>query len=187
MEELALAKPRLMVIVDVLALFLIVGLVTTGVILEWVLAPCRGASRSAATRSYASAQHASTAPGDRDGQRRRHGWLRPVDDKPGREPRGRSAVLDAANRNSAARWAVAGYSVAVQDTSGSRGRLRNRSGPQGRAPGKSVFLALARRDWGEVHFWLAAAFLALMGVHVYLHWRSLYARLWRGRERTSPL
>lgn len=27
-----------------------------------------------------------------------------------------------------------------------------------------------RHDWGEIHFWIAVSFLALIGTHLILHW-----------------
>ena len=32
------------------------------------------------------------------------------------------------------------------------------------------FWSLGRHDWGSVHFWLAVVFVALMAVHIVLHW-----------------
>jgi hypothetical protein len=29
----------------------------------------------------------------------------------------------------------------------------------------------SRHEWGEIHFWIACAFLALMAAHVLLHWK----------------
>ena len=29
---------------------------------------------------------------------------------------------------------------------------------------------LTRHEWGDIHFWVSMVFLALMGVHLFLHW-----------------
>jgi hypothetical protein len=44
--------------------------------------------------------------------------------------------------------------------------------------GGGTWLGLARHDWGEVHFWLAAGMLTLVVVHLVLH-RAWIARCWR--------
>jgi len=31
-------------------------------------------------------------------------------------------------------------------------------------------LGLSRHEWGDVHLWLGAAFVALMVIHIILHW-----------------
>jgi hypothetical protein len=41
---------------------------------------------------------------------------------------------------------------------------------------------LDRHQWGGIHFWLAAAFFALMVLHVYLHWHWIVAVV-MGRKR----
>jgi hypothetical protein len=41
----------------------------------------------------------------------------------------------------------------------------------GRGPGEAKeLLGLARHEWGDVHFGLALLFVALMLVHIVLHW-----------------
>jgi hypothetical protein len=35
---------------------------------------------------------------------------------------------------------------------------------------RKVLLGLSRYEWGEVHFWVAAAMLALIVLHLTLHW-----------------
>ncbi len=39
-----------------------------------------------------------------------------------------------------------------------------------RHPANRTVWGISRHDWGEVHFYLAAGFLALVAVHVALHW-----------------
>ena len=41
--------------------------------------------------------------------------------------------------------------------------------------GKLSVWGLDRHQWGEFHFWLAAAFFALMAYHVWLHWKWIVA------------
>jgi hypothetical protein len=54
---------------------------------------------------------------------------------------------------------------------GTGGEGRQLHGGRGRG-GEHIekFLSLGRHDWGSVHFWLAVVFLALMVVHIVLHW-----------------
>jgi len=42
----------------------------------------------------------------------------------------------------------------------------------GRGPAEEVrtLWSMTRREWGDVHFYLAALFIALMLVHLVLHW-----------------
>lgn len=40
---------------------------------------------------------------------------------------------------------------------------------------------LSRHDWGSLHFWGSVTFLALLGVHLLLHWRWIVAML-QGRK-----
>lgn len=35
----------------------------------------------------------------------------------------------------------------------------------------SVLLGWTRHEWGTIHFWLALAFLAILSMHLFLHWR----------------
>ena len=62
------------------------------------------------------------------------------------------------------------------------------SGGAGPRPGRGAkeikeFLSLSRHDWGDIHFYLAIAFVVLMVVHLCLHWswvksylKSLFAK-----------
>lgn len=40
---------------------------------------------------------------------------------------------------------------------------------------------LGRHDWGEIHFWTAITFLAVVGLHLFLHWKWIIAVV-RGRD-----
>ena len=42
--------------------------------------------------------------------------------------------------------------------------------PGSRGGSGLVWLGQARHFWGDIHFWLAVTFLALVVVHVWLHW-----------------
>ena len=52
---------------------------------------------------------------------------------------------------------------------GSGGRGRDLHGGQGREQIKDL-LSMTRHEWGDIHFGLAALFVALMIVHIILHW-----------------
>jgi len=49
--------------------------------------------------------------------------------------------------------------------------------------GRSTTLwTLDRHEWGSVHFWIAIAFLAVLALHLFLHWRWIVT-LMSGRPR----
>ena len=41
--------------------------------------------------------------------------------------------------------------------------------------GTLTWLGMDRHEWGAIHFWLGAVFLALLVLHVVLHWRQVVA------------
>ena len=41
---------------------------------------------------------------------------------------------------------------------------------------------LDRHEWGSIHFWIAIAFLAVLALHLFLHWRWIVT-LMSGRPR----
>ena len=52
-------------------------------------------------------------------------------------------------------------------------------------PGSGRFTTLwtlDRHGWGNIHFWLAIAFLSVLVIHLFLHWRWI-ATVLRGRPR----
>jgi len=53
---------------------------------------------------------------------------------------------------------------------GTGGIGRELRGGGGRGVEVEEFWRLGRHDWGAVHFWLAVVFVALMAVHIVLHW-----------------
>jgi len=52
---------------------------------------------------------------------------------------------------------------------GSGGLGRQLHSGRGREPIRE-FLSLTRHEWGDIHFYLAVVFLALMLLHIILHW-----------------
>ncbi len=44
-------------------------------------------------------------------------------------------------------------------------------GGEGGAHGPKMLWGLDRHQWGEVHFWIAAGLMAVLVVHLFLHWR----------------
>ncbi|MBN1824925.1 MAG: DUF4405 domain-containing protein [Candidatus Eisenbacteria bacterium] len=56
--------------------------------------------------------------------------------------------------------------------------------------GSGHFLALwgmDRHEWGTVHFWIAVVFLALMAIHLVLHWSWIACMIrWRPAEGAAP-
>ncbi|MBD3617920.1 MAG: DUF4405 domain-containing protein [Gammaproteobacteria bacterium] len=44
---------------------------------------------------------------------------------------------------------------------------------------------LSRHQWGDVHLWLAVIFLAIVALHVVLHWRWL-ASMMKGGAHQAP-
>jgi len=52
-------------------------------------------------------------------------------------------------------------------------------------PGSGHFLTLwglDRHEWGRIHFWIAAAMMAALALHLLLHWRWVFCMI-RGRPR----
>jgi len=54
--------------------------------------------------------------------------------------------------------------------------------PPGLCFKKHTIWGLQRHGWGDVHFWLAVAFFSLMAVHLFLHWRWIWAVV-KGKPR----
>jgi uncharacterized protein DUF4405 len=53
------------------------------------------------------------------------------------------------------------------------------------SPGQGLtMLGLDRHDWGEIHFIAAIAFVVLMVVHVWMHWRWCWSMI-RGENPAS--
>jgi hypothetical protein len=52
---------------------------------------------------------------------------------------------------------------------GTGGLGREISGGRGREEVK-YFWSMTRHEWGDIHFYLAVGFVALMVVHIILHW-----------------
>ena len=52
---------------------------------------------------------------------------------------------------------------------GSGGLGRELHEGRGREPVKD-FLSMTRHEWGDIHFYLALAFIAMMVLHIVMHW-----------------
>jgi len=65
--------------------------------------------------------------------------------------------------------ALTGFILKTILPPGTGGIGREITGGRGREEVKEL-LSLARHDWGDIHFYLAAAFLVLMVVHIVMHW-----------------
>lgn len=46
----------------------------------------------------------------------------------------------------------------------------------------STLWGMDRHDWGQIHFWIAAALMGALGAHIFLHWRWIVCTI-RGRPR----
>jgi len=57
--------------------------------------------------------------------------------------------------------------------------------PPGTGRGKLTLLGWDRHAWGEAHFWVAMVVLALVAVHVVLHWRWVCTMAGRLCSRSS--
>jgi len=79
--------------------------------------------------------------------------------------------------------ASTGFLLTYQLPPGSGGRDLLAAGQH--AAGKDVNLlwGMTRHEWGEVHYWLAIAILAIMAVHLLLHWKWIVCTLQRKTDR----
>ncbi len=50
-----------------------------------------------------------------------------------------------------------------------------------------LYWGLSRHEWGEIHFWLALAFLVLLIVHLILHWNFIRAMTFGTKGRPQSL
>lgn len=57
--------------------------------------------------------------------------------------------------------------------------------PGGRGGGRMTAMGLSRHEWGEWHTWLSYAFLALIVIHLALHWRWFWQVA--AKRRSWPL
>jgi Domain of unknown function (DUF4405) len=57
--------------------------------------------------------------------------------------------------------------------------------PDGRRSGYAVFLGFAKRDWTTVHDWAGLAMMALITLHLALHWKWIACAAARFLGRTS--
>lgn len=48
----------------------------------------------------------------------------------------------------------------------------------------TVLWGLSRHEWGAIHFWIALALLAILALHLFLHWRWIYGVV-RGRQTNA--
>lgn len=55
-----------------------------------------------------------------------------------------------------------------------------------RHPASRTVWGISRHDWGEAHFYIAAGFLALVAVHVALHWNWVCETVRRRLSRMGP-
>lgn len=55
-------------------------------------------------------------------------------------------------------------------------------------PGSGHFMELLgmdRHEWGQVHFWVSVAFLAILALHLVLHWKWIYYMI-KGKPTETP-
>ncbi len=57
--------------------------------------------------------------------------------------------------------------------------------PAGMGHGQAVW-GMTRHDWGDVHFWLAVGLLAMIGLHLAMHWRWVWFMI-KGSGRHAGL
>ncbi len=46
----------------------------------------------------------------------------------------------------------------------------------------SLVWGVTRHEWGEIHFWLSVIFLAVIAVHLFIHWKWIVVSF-KGRDR----
>jgi len=65
---------------------------------------------------------------------------------------------------------------------GSGGRVPMGGGHGGAQREVGLVLGMTRHEWGDVHFWISVVLLAVLAVHVVLHWKWV-ASVVRGQPR----
>jgi len=59
---------------------------------------------------------------------------------------------------------------------GSGGGLHG-PGRGGGGLGAKTLLGMTRHEWGDIHFYIAAALVSLLAIHIYMHWPWIKCRL----------
>ncbi len=70
---------------------------------------------------------------------------------------------------------------------GSSGYGREISGGRGRGEINELW-SMSRHEWGDIHFYLAIAFVVLMAVHIILHWgwiKNYFKALFVASQRSA--
>ncbi len=63
------------------------------------------------------------------------------------------------------------------------GRMEMVLGSRGRGHQTiDLFVGLTRHEWGTIHFYISLGFLALLIVHLALHWNWIVCMLWGTKE-----
>ena len=57
----------------------------------------------------------------------------------------------------------------------------------GREKTVELLFGLSRHEWGEIHFYFSIAFLAILIVHLILHWSWIRATAWGTTQRPVRL
>lgn len=63
---------------------------------------------------------------------------------------------------------LSGFAIKYMPHGGGHGRGYH--GGQGSAEGPSLFLNITRHKWGDIHFIVSIVFIALVLVHLVMHW-----------------
>lgn len=92
-----------------------------------------------------------------------------------------NALIDAVAFVAFLLLASTGFLLEYQLRAGSGG-LESHGGGRG-AAGRSIALlwGLTRHEWGHVHYWIAWVLLAIMAVHLFLHWKWIVYTV-RGKQ-----
>jgi len=82
--------------------------------------------------------------------------------------------------------AITGFIIKYILPPGSGGHGREISGGRGREEIKYLW-GMTRHEWGDIHFYLAVGFVALMVVHIILHWNWIksYCKSMFGTSRVN--
>jgi hypothetical protein len=93
-------------------------------------------------------------------------------------------VVDAASFVAFLLLLTTGLALRYQLPPGSGGLEGHGGGPGSADRTVTLLLGLSRHEWGSIHFWIAVVLLAVLALHVALHWNWIICIV-RGKQQQS--